>query len=90
MGEFLIGNKTHLVCYQKDRVSFRSMSVHLYLNYDASRAHRRGRGDKQKIDIILLVTMRPIAHSGRSVCIQNCVGEFGTDTGQSLVTTKGM
>ena len=34
-----------------------------------------------KIDILLLVTTRPIAHSGRFVCIRNCVGEFGTDTG---------
>ena len=43
-----------------------------------------------KIDIFLLVTMRPIAHSGRFVCIPNCVGEFGTDTGQPLVTTNVM
>ena len=43
-----------------------------------------------KIDIFLLVTTRPIAHSGRCVCIQNCVGEFGTDTGQPLVTSNGM
>ena len=39
-----------------------------------------------KIDIFLLVTTRPIAHSGRFGCIQNCVGEFGRDTGQPLVT----
>ena len=41
-----------------------------------------------KIDILWLVTTRPIAHSGRFVCIPNCVGEFGTDTGQSLVTSN--
>ena len=43
-----------------------------------------------KIDIFCLVTTRPIAHSGRFVCIPNCVGEFGMDTGQPLGTTNGM
>ena len=43
-----------------------------------------------KIDIILLVTMRPIARSGQFGCIPNCVGEFSTDTGQSLVTSNVM
>ena len=43
-----------------------------------------------RIDIFLLVTTRPIAHSGRFVCIPNCVGEFGTDTGQPLVTSNVM
>ena len=43
-----------------------------------------------KIDIFLLVTTRPIAHSRRFVCIRNCVGEFGTDTGQPLVTSNVM
>ena len=43
-----------------------------------------------KIDIFLLVTMRPIAHPGRFVCIQNCVGEFGMDIGQPLVTSNVM
>ena len=43
-----------------------------------------------KIDIFLLVTTRPIAHSGRFVCIPNCVGEFGTVTGQPLVTKNVM
>ena len=43
-----------------------------------------------KIDIFLLVTTRPIAHSGRFVCIPNSVGEFGTDTWQPLVTTNRM
>ena len=43
-----------------------------------------------KIDIFLLVTTRPIAHSGRFVCIRNCVGEFVTDTGQPLVTSNVM
>ena len=41
-----------------------------------------------KIDVIVLVTMRPIAHSRQFVCIQYCVGEFGTDTGQPLVTSN--
>ena len=43
-----------------------------------------------KIDIFLLVTTRPIARSGRFVCIQYCVGEFGKDTGQPLVTSSRM
>ena len=43
-----------------------------------------------KIDIILLVTTRPIAHSRQFVCITNCVGEFGMDTGQPLVTSNVM
>ena len=43
-----------------------------------------------KIDIFLLVTTRPIAHSRRFVCIRNCVGEFGTDIGQPLVTSNVM
>ena len=41
-----------------------------------------------KIDIFWLVTTRTIAHSGRFVCIPNCVGELGTDTGQPLVTSN--
>ena len=41
-----------------------------------------------KIDIFLLVTTRPIAHSIRFVSIRICVGEFGTDTGQPLVTSN--
>ena len=41
-----------------------------------------------KIDIFLLVTARPIAHSGKFVCIRNGVGEFGMDSGQPLVTRK--
>ena len=45
---------------------------------------------RKKIDIIVLVTTRPMAHSGRFVCIQNCVGEFGTDTGYPLVTSSGV
>ena len=40
--------------------------MHSDLTYDASRAHRRGRGDKPKNDIFLLVTTRLIAHSGQS------------------------
>ena len=43
-----------------------------------------------KLDIFLLVTTRPIAHSGRFVCIPNCVGVLGMDTGQPLVTTNAM
>ena len=34
----------------------------------------------QKIDILWLVTMRLIAHSGQSECLRNCVGELGMDT----------
>ena len=44
----------------------------------------------QNFDIFLLVTTRLIAHSGRFVCIRNCVGEFVMDTGQPLVTSRGM
>ena len=40
----------------------------------------------QKNDIFWLVTTRLIAHPGRFACVRNCVGEFGTDTGQPLVT----
>ena len=47
-GEFLVDIKMHLFCYQKDRTRFRSVTVHSDLSYDASRAHRRGRGDKTK------------------------------------------
>ena len=47
-GEFLGDIKMHRLCYQKDRTRSRSVSVHSYLTYDASRAHRRGRGDKTK------------------------------------------
>ena len=43
-----------------------------------------------KIDIFWLVTTRPVAHSGRFGCIRYCVGEFGTDTGQPLVTSNVM
>ena len=35
-------------CYQKVATRSRSVSVHLDLSYDASRVHRRGRGDKTK------------------------------------------
>ena len=41
-----------------------------------------------KIDIFWLVTTKPVAHSARFVCIRYCVGEFGTDTGQPLVTSN--
>ena len=43
-----------------------------------------------KIDIFWLVTTRPITHPGRFACIPNCVGEFGTGTGQPLVTSNVM
>ena len=43
-----------------------------------------------KIDIFLLVTTRPIAHTGWFICIPNRVGEFGTDTGQPLVNSNMM
>ena len=43
-----------------------------------------------KMSIFVLVTTRPIANSGRFVCIRNCVGEFGTDTGQPLVNSNAM
>ena len=35
-------------CYQKVATRSRSVSVHLDFSYDASRAHRRGRGDNSK------------------------------------------
>ena len=35
-------------CYQKVATRSRSVSVHSYSSYDASCAHRRGRGDKTK------------------------------------------
>ena len=67
-------------CYQKVATWSGSVSVDSNLSYDALRAHRRGRGDKTKIDIFGLVTMRLIAHSGQSECLRNCVGELGMDT----------
>ena len=68
-------------CYQKVATRSRSVSVHSDLSYDASRAHRRGRGDKTKNKhFFLLVTTRLIAHSGQSECLPNCVGELGMDT----------
>ena len=39
-------------CYQKVATRSRSASVHSDFSYDALRAHRRGRGDKPKNDII--------------------------------------
>ena len=35
-------------CYQKVATRSRRVSVHSDLSYDASRAHRRGRGDNSK------------------------------------------
>ena len=43
-----------------------------------------------KIDIFMLVTTRPMVHSGQFVFIPNCVGEFVTDSGQPLVTSNVM
>ena len=80
-GECLVDIKMHLFCYQKDCTRSRNGSVHSYLTYDASRAHRRGRGDKPKKRHFLLVTTRLIAHSGQSQFFTNCVSEFSTDTG---------
>ena len=71
----------HPFCYQKVATRSRSVSVHSDLSYDASRAHRRGRGDNsEKLTFFGLVTTRLIAHSGQSECVRNCVGEFGMDT----------
>ena len=44
----------------------------------------------QNFDNFWLVTMRLIAHSGRFICIRNCIGEFVVYTGQPLVTSRGM
>ena len=38
-GEFLISNKMYYACYQKDCTTTRSVSVHLYLRYDATCGH---------------------------------------------------
>ena len=43
-----------------------------------------------KMDIFWLVTTRTIAHPRRFPCIRNCVGEFGADTGQPMVTSNVM
>ena len=45
---------------------------------------------RRKIDIFVLVTTRPIPYSGQCVCMRNCVGVFGMDTGQPLVTSNRM
>ena len=47
-GEILVDIKMHPFCYQKVATRSRSVSVHLDFSHDASRAHRRGRGDKTK------------------------------------------
>ena len=44
----MVDIKVHLYCYQNVRTRSRSVSVHSDLTFDASRAHRRGRGDKLK------------------------------------------
>ena len=43
-----------------------------------------------KMDIFWLVTTRNIAHPIRFTCMENCVGEFGTGTGQPMVTSSKM
>ena len=43
-----------------------------------------------KMDIFWLVTTRTIAHPKWFACIRNCVGEFGTGTGQPLATRNVM
>ena len=48
LGEILVYIKMHLCCYQKVATRSRSVSVQSDLSYDASRAHRRGRGDNSK------------------------------------------
>ena len=47
-GEILVDIKMHYFCYQNVATRSRSVSVHLDFSYEASRAHRRGRGDKTK------------------------------------------
>ena len=42
------GHQNACFRYQKVDTRSRSVSVHLHYSYDASRAHRRGRGDKTK------------------------------------------
>ena len=46
LGRILFNYKKHLCCYQKDRTSSRSVSMHSYLSYDASPAHKIGCCDK--------------------------------------------
>ena len=48
IGENFGRNQNATFCYQKVATRSRSVSVHLDLSYDASRVHRRGRGDKIK------------------------------------------
>ena len=47
--EIFDGQQNVFFCYQKDCTSSRSVSMHLYMSYDVSRAHRSGRSDKQNI-----------------------------------------
>ena len=86
----LILNKTYHVCYQKtvlvpgvcSCIRIRSMMHYVHTGEVVVTSI--------KIDIFWLVTTRPIAHPGRFACIPNCVGEFGTGTGQPLVTSNVM
>ena len=36
------------------------------------------------LTFVLLVTTRPVAHSGGCGCTRNCVGQFGMGTGQTI------
>ena len=47
-GGILVDIKMHLFGYQKVGTRSRSVSVHSDLSYDASHAHKRGRGDNSK------------------------------------------
>ena len=47
-GGILVDIKMHPFCYQKVATRSRSVSVNSDLSYDASRVHRRGRGDNSK------------------------------------------
>ena len=83
-------NKTYHFCYQKTvlvpgvcpYICIRSMMHYVHTGEVVVTSI--------KIDIFWLVTTRPIAHPGRFACVRNCVGEFGTDTGQPLVTSNVM
>ena len=90
-GRIFISNKTYHFCYIRRTLLVPGVCPCIRIR---SMMHYVHTGEAVvtsiKIDIFWLVTTRPIAHSGRFVCIPNCVGEFGTDTGQPLVTSNGM
>ena len=66
------------------------MSVHPYLSYDTSCAHKSGRGDKEENLTFYACHHEAYSTLRMCVCILNCVGDFGMDTGQPLVTSNGM